>query len=168
MSVSRNFSKSTRKKAIDTAKDPYIAKLGDVDAMCTVCSALYTGKRWRLASLKDMEKKARYKKVVCPACRKIRDNFAAGYVTLSGGFVDGHRNELLGLVKNKEARAMYTNPLERIIETRVKKGSITITTTTEKLAQRIGQMVTKAFSGEIEYKWSSDTKIARVYWTRER
>jgi len=48
-----------------------------------------------------------------------------------------------------------------------KEGKIEVTTTTEKLAQRIGQMLHKAFDGEVEYKWSSDVKLARDIWKRD-
>ena len=43
---------------------------------------------------------------------------------------------------------------------------IEITTTNEKLAQRIGKALHKAYSGDVAYKWS-DPKIARVNWHRE-
>ena len=44
---------------------------------------------------------------------------------------------------------------------------IEITTTNEKLAQRMGKALHKAYSGTIEYKLSEDAKIARVYWRRK-
>ena len=47
------------------------------------------------------------------------------------------------------------------------KGSIEISTTTDKFAQRIGRMLEKTYSGSVEYKWSDDVKLARVTWTRQ-
>jgi hypothetical protein len=41
-----------------------------------------------------------------------------------------------------------------------------VQTTTEKLAQRIGQIIQKAFSGDLVYKWSDDNSLARIIWTR--
>ncbi|MBI3599609.1 MAG: hypothetical protein HY097_03080 [Nitrospinae bacterium] len=46
------------------------------------------------------------------------------------------------------------------------KGGIEIQTTNEKLAQKIGKAVYKAYSGELEYKWSEQTKFVRVNWSR--
>jgi hypothetical protein len=43
-----------------------------------------------------------------------------------------------------------------------------VTTTTEKLAQRIGREVKKAYGGTLEYTWSHDVKFARVGWEREK
>ena len=45
-------------------------------------------------------------------------------------------------------------------------GEIEITTTNEKLAQKIGKALHRAYSGHVEYKWSGDTKLARVTWHR--
>ena len=158
-----------KKKSINTEKDPYLLKISPKDlAVCRKCGAVYHDKRWTIgkkAPVVPAGKKA--VEVLCPACQKIKDRFAAGFVTIKGTFVKDHREEILNLVRNKEKRAMYHNPLDRIIEVKEKKGSIEITTTTEKLAQRIGQMIKKSFDGELEYKWSSDVKLARVVWTRE-
>ena len=53
------------------------------------------------------------------------------------------------------------------MEIKEKAGGIEVTTTTEKLAKRIGQMLHKAFHGDVEYKWSDDVKLARVVWVRQ-
>ncbi len=45
-------------------------------------------------------------------------------------------------------------------------GRLIISTTTEKMAQRIGRAVKKAFHGEVAYNWSHDNKLARVDWER--
>lgn len=154
-----------QKKAIDNAKDPYLNKIGpDAKAVCRKCGAVYQDKRWSLKSTPP-EGKERVE-VLCPACQKIKDKFAEGFVTLQGDFIKDHKDEILNLIKNKEERSMHTNPLHRIIEIKEQKGGIEITTTTDKLAQRIGQMLKKTFSGEVEYKWSSDVKLTRVVWTR--
>lgn len=158
-----------KKKSINSEKDPYLLKIAPGDmAVCKKCGAVYHNKRWSL-SKKTIALPATAKKlsVVCPACQKIKDKFAGGYVTLHGTFLKAHKDEILSLVRNKEEHAMHFNPLDRIIEIKAKKSLIEITTTTEKLAQRIGQMLKKAFDGEVEYKWSSDVKLARIVWTRE-
>ncbi len=52
------------------------------------------------------------------------------------------------------------------MEDRESDGTITVTTTDEKLAQRIGREVRKAFRGSLEYRWSEDDKVVRVSWAR--
>lgn len=159
-----------KKKSIDTEKDPYLPKKSPPDVgECKKCGLIYNGKHWQLRSNapEDILLEEPKVKLVCPACRKIMDNFAEGYVTIQGGFLKGHKDEILHLIRNKEKIAMDSNPLERIIEIKEKAGSIEVTTTTEKLAQRIGQMLHKAFHGDVEYKWSDDVKLARVVWVRQ-
>jgi len=154
------------KKAIDTAKDPYLNKLAPGDkAVCTKCGSVYKDKRWSMKSAAAAAAPGAVE-VTCPACQKIRDKYADGYVTLSGDFLAEHKEEILNLIRNKEERSMHTNPLHRIIEIKERPGTIEITTTTDKLAQRIGQMLKKTFSGEVEYKWSDDVKLVRVFWKR--
>ena len=157
-----------QKKAIDTEQDPYLRQIiHEGLAVCKICGAVYNDKHWTLkedfhVDLADKEPV----EITCPACRKIHDNFAEGYVILQGDFLFEHKEEILNLIKNKEARSMRINPLHRIIETKERGGRIELTTTTEKLAQMIGRVLKKTYGGTVEYKWSADVKLARVIWSR--
>jgi len=126
-------------------------------------------KRWYAEG--DVDEKALKKpeaaKIVCPACLKIRDNFPGGIVTLKGDYVLPHKKDLMKLIKNEEERARGLNPLERVMSVKEDGyGSLVILTTNERLAQRLGRAVQKAFHGEVTYHWSHDNKLARVDWTR--
>ena len=160
--------RTATKRPMINETDPYLNQMTpDEMAVCRKCGSVYHGKRWyhhddipeRLAGKKGTE-------VLCVACQKIRDGFAEGFVTLEGAFVRDHREEIINLVRNKEERASHANPLERIIGITDKAGGVEITTTTGKLAQMIGKMLNKAFNGTVDYKWSSDVKLARVVWSR--
>lgn len=48
-----------------------------------------------------------------------------------------------------------------------KRGRVTVTTTTEHLAQRLGHALEKAFDGEVRYDFSHENKLAHVYWRRD-
>jgi NMD protein affecting ribosome stability and mRNA decay len=166
MKGSGRYSRSTTKKAIDTEKDPYLLKTVPGDrAVCRKCGAVYRNKRWMLGGVPEA-KIGKALKTHCPACQKIKDGYVGGFITLRGDFLKEHSEEIINMIRNKEKRAAYFNPLDRIIAIKRKKGTFEITTTTEKLAQRIGQMLSKAYDGNVEYKWSSDIKMARVVWTR--
>lgn len=169
MKGTKKYSKITRKKAIDTEKDPYLLKVAPNElAVCRKCEIVYHNKRWVLPEEFDSEKAGEKKrvKVLCPACQKIKDRFVGGFVNITGSFQAEHREEIINLIKNKESVARRHNPLDRIMDIKNKKDGLEITTTTEKLAQRIGQILKKSFQGEVEYKWSADVKMARVSWTR--
>ena len=166
-----NATHMVRRKGLDTAgDDPYMNKEAPDDmALCKKCGAVYHEKHWyERADLPGTLSVARNSGLVlCPACQKIKDKYAEGYLTIEGHFVSEHADEILSLIDNKEDRQFRMNPLEQIIEIRRFEGRIEVQTTTDKLAQRIGQLLHKTFSGEIAYKWSGDTKLARVVWTRD-
>lgn len=106
--------------------------------------------------------------VVCPSCARQREGVPSGYVHLSGAFLAAHREELERLLHNEAARAAEDNPLARIMERKADEGGgWTVTTTTERLAQRLGHALEKAFDGEVRYDFSHENKLARVYWRRD-
>jgi NMD protein affecting ribosome stability and mRNA decay len=166
--VERSY-KQTYKKKTSTA-DAYLPKGASKKiTVCEGCHAVYKKKRWyaephhysAAVTIRDTAV------AVCPACLKIRDNFPGGIVTLKGDYVLPHKQELLNLIKNEEARARGVNPLERVMSVKeTGYGGIVVSTTNEKLAQRIGRSIKKAFRGNVTYQWSHDNKLARVDWQR--
>ncbi|OGW50836.1 MAG: hypothetical protein A2078_15570 [Nitrospirae bacterium GWC2_57_9] len=147
------------------SSDAYIPRGASQVSVCERCHAVYRNKRW-YADEKMYDgtvKSPGISKILCPACLKIRDNFPGGIVTLKGSYVESHRQELLNLIRNEEDRARGFNPLERIISVRENGfGALIVSTTNEKLAQRLGRAIKKAFHGEVNYKWSHDNKLVRV------
>jgi len=73
----------------------------------------------------------------------------------------------MNLIRNESNKAQEVNPLERIMDMQFVGSDLEITTTNEKLTQRIGKAIHKAYDGTIEYKFSEDNKLARVNWHRE-
>ncbi len=160
--------KQTYKKKASTA-DPYLPRGASKVSVCSGCRAVYMNKRWYvdealfISSLSSPD----IVKLVCPACLKIRDSFPGGIVTLKGDYVLPHKQDLINLIKNEEARARGFNPLERVMSIKENgHGSLVVSTTNEKLAQRLGRAIKKAFHGEVTYQWSHDNKLARVDWER--
>jgi NMD protein affecting ribosome stability and mRNA decay len=169
MSTLQRYSPASRKN-IDSETDPYIPrKAAQSVGVCHECHAIRVSKRWHLDEKEYAALTRKGKAVIerCPACRKVSDRFPAGLVVLRGGYLGGHREEILNLVRNEERRARGINPMERIISVVEGEGSVEIATTDEKLAQRIGREVAKACRGIVEYKWSEDSKLLRVNWMRE-
>jgi NMD protein affecting ribosome stability and mRNA decay len=160
-----------RRKSIDPeGSDPYLNKDAPDDmALCRRCGAVYHEKRWY--KREDLPGKLAGSPntalVLCPGCQKVRDKYAEGYLSIEGQFVEEHGDEIMNVIENKEGLQAYINPLEQIVEIKRFDGHIEVQTTTEKLAQRIGQILQKAFSGELVYKWSKDKSLARIIWTRD-
>ncbi len=160
---------SNKIKRIDSSADPYLLSSGmNGVAVCKKCQAVFNNKRWSidedLYKIKVDEKGV--KTIQCPACKKVRDKFPGGILKLKGAFLQEHISEILNLIKNEEQRAMGFNPLERVMEINTTSKGLEITTTNEKLAQRIGKSIQKAYQGRVAYRWSDDTKLLRAEWER--
>lgn len=145
--------------------EPYLPKRGLPDGtVCKGCGILYRNKRWQMEGATSTPHKS---EVICPACRRIAGGDPAGVVTLSGTYLAQHREDILNTVKQQEVRHREKNPLGRIMEIREEEdGGITVTTTEDKLAQKIGRELYKSQRGELHYKWSHDQHMVRVEWSR--
>lgn len=157
------------RRNVQSHGDPYLPKVapGEI-AVCEGCHAIYQRRHWYFNEdeFRRLAGQSATRPVQCPACRKIKHNYPAGEVTLHGSFAEEHRAEVLNRIRNEEERAKGLNPLERIVELTEQDGVIRVTTTNEKLAQRIGRALHRAYQGIVKYKWSQDTKYLRVEWTR--
>ncbi len=105
--------------------------------------------------------------MVCPACRRIEDKYEGGIVNLEGEFLVSHKDEILNLIRNVEEEEMKYRPLERIISIDDNGKSLTIKTTYEHLARRIGEAVHRAYKGDLKIQYPEGTKYVRVWWKRD-
>lgn len=138
-------------------------------ATCKRCGAVYANRRWTAAqnTANNQTDQRAMQLTVCPACKQAAGGEPRGFVYLDGAFIAGHRKEIENLILNEAKRASEDNPLARILELEERDGhKLTVTTTTEHLAQRLGHAVEKAFGGEVQYTFSHENKIARVSWQR--
>jgi NMD protein affecting ribosome stability and mRNA decay len=149
-------------------EDPYQPEAGQEAALCTQCRALYQGKRWfydpelsgRLAGTDKV------REVVCPTCRKINDHYPEGILTLSGEFFGQHKEEIVRLMEKEAARVAGRSVADRIIRTVPEGDKLVVETTTEKMAQRLGRTIYKAYKGELHFRWGEVERFARVNWSR--
>lgn len=109
---------------------------------------------------------ANAEKMICPACRRIEDKYEGGIVILEGDSLSSHKDEIINLIKNVEEEEMAYRPLERIIEIKDEGNKLTITTTYEHLARRIGEAVHKAYKGKLNFQYPEGAKYIRVHWER--
>lgn len=150
-----------------TQHDPYLEQLPPGGtAQCSACGALYRNKRWQLAAqIGTTPTTGGKKQVLCPACRKTQDDYPNGVVTIHWPAERQARESMLNLVKNQEEWGRQGNPLERIISIEAKGDVLIVTTTNERLAQRIGRAIERAFHGKAVYHWSNGDKLVRVEWS---
>ena len=166
----RTGQKGKRFGHVGRTGDPYQPMEGQEASLCTTCQAVYQNKRWfadeKLA--KKLSGTGKVKEVTCPTCRKIKDRYPEGILTLSGEFLEERKVEILTLLKNEGARGAGRSVADRIM-TMTEEGpaKLVIETTTEKLAQHLGRAVYRAYKGDLDFRWSEMNKFVRVYWSRE-
>lgn len=132
-------------------------------ARCPDCGAVYLHGRWQwvAAPPKGAEE------VVCSACHRIRDNYPAGEVTLSGSFVAAHRDELMGIARNLEQTEKGEHSQNRIIAIRETGNEMLITTTDVHLPRRIGKAIEQAFEGKLDIHFDKDGYFTSITWHRD-
>jgi hypothetical protein len=138
--------------------------------VCHRCGAVYFRRHWidadspRARALRAAGHPAA---TMCPACRMAIAHTYGGEVRVAGSFVAGHAAEIERLIRNEAERAAENNPTARILRLdRTASDRMTILTTTEHLAQRLGHALQKAMGGAVTYHFAHEDKFATVTWTR--
>ncbi|MDH5738081.1 MAG: hypothetical protein OEZ23_07200, partial [Gammaproteobacteria bacterium] len=80
--------------------------------VCTVCGLIYKAGRWQHL---PATREAFLEFTQCPACLRQRYDLPAGYLTLSGGFLETHETEIRRLVNNVIEQQCHTHPLKRLM-----------------------------------------------------
>lgn len=172
MPVRRRYSNTTFSKRVDHEAGRHRpARAIKEPAVCEDCRAVYANRRWSAASststAKHREHFTTVKTTLCPACKQQRSGEPRGFVFLDGDFLAAHGEEIEQLLRNETKRAAEDNPLARTMEFKRGDGhKLTVSTTTEHLAQRLGHALEKAFGGSVRYDFSHENKLARVSWRR--
>jgi hypothetical protein len=142
--------------------DPYKVRYKPREpSVCPTCGVVYEHGVWHWKGRPEGAHEH-----ICPACQRTKDKLPAGYVTLEGEFLAPHRDEIMQLVRNEEARAKAEHPMERILAIQQEGGKTVVTTTDVHVARRIGDALRHAYQGALEIKYSPDEYLVRVFWSR--
>jgi len=145
--------------------DPYKPRKKPAEpCLCPQCRAVDLGGRWQWTK----EKHEELQKELCPACQRIHDNFPAGEVTLSGGFFERHKHEIIELARNTEQAEREEHPLQRIMSIDEAGGKVTIKTTDIHLPRRIGHAIFDAYKGDLDTHYDKEGYFVRLTWKREQ
>jgi NMD protein affecting ribosome stability and mRNA decay len=128
---------------------------------CPDCKAVYQEGRWQW-----LKRPPAFNEHQCPACQRIRDRYPAGFVTLSGKFFAGHRDDVLNLARKEETREKAEHPLQRIIDIQQEDDQTVITTTDLRVAHKIADAIHQAYQGSLEVKFTPDEYRVRIRWSR--
>ena len=131
-------------------------------SVCCECQAVYHKGRWVCSPVPSDSQE-----VMCPACERIRDHVPSGVLLLTGEIVVRHRDQVLGLARNEEARLKAEHPLARIItiedQTEAPRG-VVITTTDPHLARHIGEALHHAYRGTLTCWYEENEDLLRANW----
>lgn len=126
---------------------------------CPDCGAIYRKGRWTWGVRPPGAHEE-----TCPACHRIRDNYPAGMLHLSGPYFDAHKEEVLGLVRRQEVEAKREHPLCRIIAINEDEYGAVVTTTDTHLPRRIGEALWHSYHGELDLHYGQDPRLIRMTW----
>jgi NMD protein affecting ribosome stability and mRNA decay len=147
----------------EAVHDPYQARAKLPEpAVCRKCGAVYHMGRWQWLPLPEAANRGE-----CPACLRIRGNDPAGIVTLAGGFVREHQDELRSLIRHQEEQEKREHALNRVMAVRTLSDGLEITTTDIHLPRRIGEAIERACGGTLDYHYEEDRYFLRVRWSRD-
>lgn len=130
---------------------------------CPQCGAVFHKGRWTWD-----ERPPQAHEALCPACRNINENIVSGVLTITGGYLLAHRQEVLNLARNEEKKAKLDHPLSRIIGITEEAETMTISTTDTHLARRICEALYRAHSGNMSLQYSKDERFVRAAWSTEK
>ena len=166
MRVAKRYN-TNYKKRVGLERDTYLPKLTPKGVIqCTGCGIFYHRRHWQLEAPTGFNYSVHPHPIYCPACRKIKQRYPSGELSLRG-VETAERQEILRILRNEEAQARTKNPLEMIMGLQETDGHWKVETTTEKLAQRLGRSIKKARGGKLAYKWGHNNKFVRVMWEQK-
>jgi hypothetical protein len=143
--------------------DPYrTSRKAKSPAQCVECGAVYRQGRWIWSKIRPRPAAT----LTCPACCRIRDQYPAGEVTLSGSYYLAHVDEAIQLIRNVGKAEHDEHPLHRIIEISREPDSLVVTTTDIHLPRRIGHAIESAWNGELATHYDEAGHFVRVTWER--
>lgn len=147
----------------DRRKDVYVEQIILKDlAICSKSNAIYTNGRWTWKTTEQATTKK-----ICPACRRISDNYPAGYIEIKGSFFQLHSNDILNLINNVGRLEKIERPLKRIISIIGAENKTVITTVGIHIARRIGEALSRSYQGNFIFQYADGEKSSRVFWERK-
>lgn len=150
----------------DEQRDPYLNEAPPGEPLrCSVCGNIYQNKRWYRSDQTEISEDKHAGNYTCPGCRKVQDGYYRGELTVSGGFLSDHHDEISHLIQNEVHNRQEKNPLSKLVEVDVEGSEVHFQTTNGKLAEHLGRSLERAYKGELDIQKSEH--VTRVNWKRD-
>lgn len=131
---------------------------------CGQCGVVHHEGRWQWADTRPLDAREE----TCPACKRVRDAYPAGVLTLTGLIVTTSRNELVSLARHQEKAETAEHPLHRIMAIEEHPASLVIKTTDIHLPWRIADALRHAFKGSLDAHYDEEGYYFRGHWHRDQ
>lgn len=136
--------------------------------LCHECRAVYDGNIWHPFEQLNPKTIDQLKISICPACHEQIDHVSDGVLHIKGIGIEQHRQEILNIIHNSGKQAEEKDVLDRI-ERVSEDNEITVYTTKNQLAVRIGKKLASAYKGgRLDIKWSKTDKPVDVVWVYDK
>lgn len=143
--------------------DPYKASAKpSAPSVCKECGVVFENGRWHWSP----ELPTNAADALCPACMRIRDRLPAGFLTLSGDFLQKHREDILHLLRNTVDAQQKEHPVKRIMDITDTGGEVAVSFTDIHLPRTVGEAIRRAYNGELDIQYAEESGISRAYWSR--
>lgn len=130
-------------------------------AVCPDCRVVFHDGRWQWLAAPPQAQEQ-----MCPACRRVRDRFPAGFLTLEGPFLHEHREEIMGRIRSHAEHVKAEHPLQRVMDIEDDGERTLVTTTDIHLARGLGEALREAWRGELAFHYEQGQTLLRVHWKR--
>lgn len=144
----------------DYVSDPESTHFED-EMVCSKCGALHKNGTWSWEQLPN-----KIKEGICPACERIQKYQPAGFVTLTGNYLEKNKDHLITFIQSIATSELSEQPLERLMDITRNEKAIIITTTGVNLARRIGYALNLAFQGNLTSTSNGEDHID-IVWHRD-
>lgn len=148
----------------EAGEDPYrLIRSYPEPTACSSCGSIYREGRWTWGSKADA---AGANMVVCPACRRIKDEYFAGELIVSGAFVASHRDDVVATLRAEAEEETREHPLHRIGRMEELSDRVLVWTTDVHLARRLGEALNSSYKGSLKFDYPKGDETIRVEWER--
>jgi|GEM_PF-2410130 len=136
---------------------------------CPECGAVYFKKAWHMKAPEGVSTEGA-KSELCMADMMKKNNEYEGKVTIAN-MPAQYKADVINLVKNMSAHAMFQNPMHRVLSIEDHDSTIEIFTSENQLAQQIGEKIEETHKQAFEHRITdqgpnTDTINVELYWVK--
>jgi len=125
------------------------------------CQAVWRRGRWQWGGAP-----AGANKTPCATCPRSRDRVPADLLLRTGDFFKAHRAEILNFAQDHGEQQRREHPLKRLTGIAERPDGVEIAFTDTHRPRGVGETIESAFNGTLEIRYTDESNLVRVPWSR--